>query len=289
MGSPVRSTAILPACLLIIASQFAAAAYASDSTTDRPGLGHQLVSDLHTQFSYPFALATRDPSRFLLGSIGISALILSDGTSYNALANPSWISHDSMVGPARTLSRMGDGTRAVALIAGFGLVGMVGGSDREKQTSVMLAEAVVTSSVWTGALKFLAGRERPRDLHELGSDWTGPAARFDDDGIHTQQASFPSGHSTGAWAAATVLAHQYPSKHVVPVLAYGAATAVSYSRMVVGAHWLSDVVVGGLIGYGCARQVISSREHDAEIHASRLHISLDPAGPEKNIGVAIDF
>jgi membrane-associated phospholipid phosphatase len=256
---------------------------------ESPGLGHRFVTDLHTQLTYPFGLATRDPSRFFLGSLGISALILSDVTTYGALTTPSFIRHERMVGPARTLSRMGDGTSALALIAGFGLVGFVGGSEHEKQTSVMLAEAVATSSVWTGALKFLAGRERPRDLEEVSSDWTGPASAFDNDRGHVANASFPSGHSTGAWAAATILAHQYPSKHVVPVLAYSTAAAVSYSRMVVGAHWLSDVVVGGLIGYGCARQVISSRESGDDTHMSRLHFMIDPAGQEKSVGVAVDF
>jgi len=49
------------------------------------------------------------------------------------------------------------------------------------------------------------------------------------------------------------------------------------------------VVVGGLIGYGCARQVISSRETGDDAHMSRLHFMVDPAGSEKSLGVAIDF
>jgi len=150
-----------------------------------------------------------------------------------------------------------------------------------------LAEALVTSGLWTSALKYVAGRERPRELHEESADWTGPGGVFGDDGAPRRYASFPSGHATGIWAVATVLAHQYPTYHVVPTLAYGSAVAISYSRMVVKAHFLSDVVVGGLIGYGCARQVIGAHERDGE--PSRLHFLYEPSGQEQRVAVAIDF
>jgi hypothetical protein len=35
---------------------------------------------------------------------------------------------------------------------------------------------------------------------------------------------------------------------------------MSYSRMAVGAHWLSDVVAGAVIGVASARQILSAHE-----------------------------
>ncbi len=247
----------------------------------------RLGSDFHEQLSYPFALAGRDRTRFVLGSAGILALILSDRVTYRPMASPSFIRDDRLVGPAQTISNIGDAHNAIPLVFGFGAVGLITGSRREKQTSIMLAEALVTSAVWTNLFKYASGRERPRELHEPVSDWTGPGGSFGDDGAGGGHASFPSGHATGIWAAATVLAHQYPTGRVVPVAAYGFATAVSYSRMVVGAHFLSDVVVGGLIGYGCARQVIGA--HARSDVPSRIHFLYEPAGDEQRIGLSMDF
>lgn len=251
------------------------------------GAALHLATDLHEQISYPFVLAGRSPAKFLIGATGIVALILSDRVTYSPMAEPTFLPPGELVGPAQTLSNIGNTENAIPLVLGIGAIGLVTGSQREKQTSVMLAEALFTSGLWTSTLKYVAGRERPRELHEDVADWTGPGGVFADDGTARRHASFPSGHATGIWAVATVLAHQYPSHHVVPTLAYGSAVAISYSRMVVKAHFLSDVVVGGLIGYGCARQVIGAHARDHE--PSRLHFLYEPSGDEQRVGVAIDF
>jgi membrane-associated phospholipid phosphatase len=253
------------------------------------GLAGRIASDLQAQLSFPIGLAWQRPSTFLLGTAGLAALIASDPVIYNAMASPLVTSHRNVVGPAQTVSRFGDGTVAIPLILGFGVAGLIAGSEREKRTGVMLTEAVVTSAVWTGLIKYAAGRERPRELHEAGSDWTGPGGAFDDESGPVPHLSFPSGHATGAWATATILAHQYPRGYLVPAIAYGSAAAVSYSRMIVGAHWLSDVVVGGLIGYGCARQVISAHEPNTDTQASRFHFTIDPIGDQRGAGMAVDF
>jgi len=57
--------------------------------------------------------------------------------------------------------------------------------------------------------------------------------------------SFPSGHSTTAFAVALSLGSFYPE--IMPVLLILAAN-VAASRVIVGMHFLSDVVVGSGIG-----------------------------------------
>ena len=63
--------------------------------------------------------------------------------------------------------------------------------------------------------------------------------------------SFPSGHTSIAFATATSLTLVYPQWYVA-VPAYLWAGAVGYSRMYVGAHYPSDVLVGALVGTGSA-------------------------------------
>ncbi len=59
--------------------------------------------------------------------------------------------------------------------------------------------------------------------------------------------SFPSGHTTTAFAVATVLILQAKdSRYQLPVLI--AAVLVGYSRIYLGQHFLADVLVGALIG-----------------------------------------
>ncbi len=275
----MRSINLVAFLFLVIASP----TFAHDAVDAVGNATTRLGSDFYEQFSYPLGL---DRSRFMLATAALAALVMSDRLTYGPMVNPPFASRDELRGPAQWLSDLGNTRNALPLVLGIGAVGLIADSHREKQTSLMLAEALATSAVWTSVLKTMTGRERPREIEGAVSDWTGPGGVFESEPNGEGRRSFPSGHATGIWATATVLTHQYPSAHIVPVLAYGSAVAISYSRMVVGAHWLSDVVVGGLIGYGCARQVMGAHER---ADRSRFHLFYEPAGGEQQVGVQLDF
>lgn len=57
--------------------------------------------------------------------------------------------------------------------------------------------------------------------------------------------SFPSGHSMNAFAVCTVLALQFPA--AAPPLAL-LAGSIAASRVVLGMHYVSDVIVGSTLG-----------------------------------------
>ena len=99
--------------------------------------------------------------------------------------------------------------------------------------------AVVTSEALIGPLKALYARPRPPD----------PL-------MGTSSFSFPSGHAIAGAVTAVglvlVLLDPGPKRWSWEVRAAVFAVLMAGSRTYLGAHWLSDVVGGGLIGTGLA-------------------------------------
>lgn len=97
------------------------------------------------------------------------------------------------------------------------------------------AAAVAVGIVLFHSLKRTFCRTRPRDIEP--HCWAHITTR--------DQFSFPSGHSTTAFAVAVSLGLFYPE--IMPLLLLLAAN-VAVSRIVIGMHFVSDVIVGSGIG-----------------------------------------
>ncbi len=104
--------------------------------------------------------------------------------------------------------------------------------------------AVAVGIVLFHKLKRMVCRVRPRDIEP--HCWAQIVTR--------DKFSFPSGHSTTAFAVALSLGSFYPE--IMPLLLLLAAN-VAVSRVVIGMHFLSDVLVGSgmgaLLGYAAFR------------------------------------
>lgn len=96
--------------------------------------------------------------------------------------------------------------------------------------------AVAVSGIVANILKVLFGRARPRLLDsDFGMSWF----RFGSD-----WSSFPSGHSNTAFAVALAVGLLWPAWRR-PLLV--AAAIVAGSRVVIGAHYLSDTLAGAAL------------------------------------------
>ena len=100
------------------------------------------------------------------------------------------------------------------------------------------------SGIASQVLKHFFGRARPALLDTLGPYHF---ALFSKPAIF---ASFPSGHTITAFATAASLSFFLP-RWTWPLL-YLATLPVAASRLIIGAHYTSDVVAGALIGLACA-------------------------------------
>lgn len=125
------------------------------------------------------------------------------------------------------------------------------------------------AGVVTPLIKRAVGRSRP--IQEEGASSFHPFS-----GNHQ---SFPSGHSTNAFAFATAVAAHYDG-WVVPTIVYSIASGVAFARVNDRAHFPSDVVAGALIGHAVARSV-------AYRHRSsrRVAMSVSPLFGEHQVGL----
>ena len=108
--------------------------------------------------------------------------------------------------------------------------------ERLATTTMNSAKALICGAILTESTKFIAGRSRP--------DVNRGSMHFDVfNGRKNDRKSFPSGHAFVAWSVFTPFAEEYSKWiYMIPV-------SVSFARMYRNRHWLSDVVLGGGIGY----------------------------------------
>jgi PAP2 superfamily len=138
---------------------------------------------------------------------------------------------------------------------------------RFRDATYDIGQVVVVDVVYSQAIKWAAHRERPNGANDM---------------------SFPSGHTSNAFSWATVVAHYYGVKLAIP--AYAFAALVGVGRLEKNAHYLSDVVAGGLLGIVEARTVIRK---DGPSAAKAPHVALGveraPLGPGAGLRVAVSF
>jgi membrane-associated phospholipid phosphatase len=63
----------------------------------------------------------------------------------------------------------------------------------------------------------------------------------------------PSGHTIAAFSVAMIVARRCGNHKWVPYVSYGMAALVGFSRLTLSAHVVSDVFVGGALGYSVSR------------------------------------
>lgn len=117
-----------------------------------------------------------------------------------------------------------------------------------RDAALHIGESVVAASVITGVLKIAMGRARPY----VSADTNPHDLRFGRGRDGGQYQSFPSGHTTAAFAFASAMASEAatwtPRWHWVAPAGYSAAALVALARMYDDKHWASDVVLGAGIG-----------------------------------------
>ena len=211
------------------------------------------MRDQRAIWTSPFHLREGSPWRLIAIGGASTALLFTDEHTAARLGD-----NEGRFRISSNVSRVGTWYGVAGVTGGFYLVGRATGNAKARETGVLSAEALIDGIIVGQALKAITQRKRPLD--QPGE------AKFFNGGV-----AFPSGHSVNAWAVATVVAHEYDNLPV-QISAYSLAGLVSVSRFTGRRHFLSDIFVGGAIGYGIGRYVYRAH-HDA---------ALDDSGPAGN-------
>jgi hypothetical protein len=154
--------------------------------------------------------------------------------------------------------------KAMPVLLAGGAAGAVAFGDAKMQNiGIISLESIAGAIAVSTATKRIVGRARPNE--ELGQ-WSRSSDR--------SNASFPSNHSTVAFAAVTPFAQEYDAPWL-----YGLAAAASMGRVAGREHWVSDVAAGGVLGYAMGSWLWKTQRDN-----SRSSLAISP-GP-KSLSVA---
>lgn len=172
---------------------------------------------------------------------------------------------------ATAVQRFGSGAVPVVIPAAIIGAGLLAHSPSLTRSGVRVGGSLIVGSVIAEALKEIIGRARPYQ----GPSQTGfkPFSGW---------ASMPSGHTMAAFALATSLADEIHRGWATAGL-YTLAVGTGASRIVLDAHWLSDVVAGAVIGTTSAK-LVNGKWRLFRITPPRILIGPDKVGLQWTLG-----
>lgn len=121
------------------------------------------------------------------------------------------------------------------------IYGLANDNEQAKHNAYETLISIGSAELVTELFKYTINRTRPADRYPNEVFVTSPSHKY----------SFPSGHTSLAFATATTLSLQY-HKWYITVPAYLWAGSVGYSRMYLGKHYPTDVLGGAAVGMGGA-------------------------------------
>lgn len=132
-------------------------------------------------------------------------------------------------------AKFASGSGNLVFLGGSVVLPLLEDGHNGRRHSLRTADSLITSTVITEVLKRVVREKRPDS---------------------EARTSFPSGHATAAFAAASMVSHWHPGQ--TPFWYLG-ATAIAVSRVRLHRHFWHDVIAGAIIGYGTTRLELARR------------------------------
>jgi membrane-associated phospholipid phosphatase len=169
----------------------------------------------------------------------------------------------------------GNSAITIPAMVGFYMYGRFGENEKVERTALLASESFLVTSLFTGALKVGMGRVRPAVGGIRANDFRGP--------LHEGAGhSFPSGHTSSAFAIATVIANEYENVPLLTPISYGIASLTALSRLNDEKHWASDVFFGAALGYFTSKTIL-------KLHSNKKgrHFTIYPRVDQRGGGLSL--
>lgn len=195
------------------------------------------------------------PARVAQGQSWIPTVAILGTTAGLVAMDPSGASYFQRTSSFHGFNNVFSGNATVAgtIVAPVSLyvIGLVRKDAKMQRTALLAGEAVADAEIMATVLKEASNRLRPSGFPASGNLYD---SWFENGGsLSRVNGSFPSGHTIAAFSVATVIARRYGNHRWIPYVAYGMAALVGFSRLSLSAHFMSDVFVGGALGYTISR------------------------------------
>lgn len=236
-----------------------------------PGYFTLLGSNMKQQITAPFHASSKDWKEVGVFTAFTAALAFADvpiqKQAFDLRVNSATVRKVS-----RFITNFG-GPYETYTLASLAAYGFLFKNEKTLNTTLLATQAYLTGGMIESVAKYLSGRQRPSyyGVDTMGTPrFHGPISilgrKYNG---QTVSSSFPSGHTTVAFAAATVFAMEYRNKPWVPILSYSAASLIGVSRITENRHWATDVLVGAALGYLSGRQVVRNYHRYAYLKTTR--------------------
>jgi len=206
-----------------------------------------ILQDQKAIWTSPFHTDKGGAEYWVIFGTATAALIATDQYTSKNLPNSA-----SQVSVSTWGSRFGSAYALIPLSTALYVIGTAKHEERFRETGLLAFESLIDSTLVVEAAKLIADRARPLETDGKGGFFDSPSR---------WNSGFPSGHAINTWAMASIIAHQYPHPRILPILAYGLASAVVVSRVGARQHFPGDVVAGSAMGWFIGDYVYGKRHN----------------------------
>lgn len=222
----------------------------------RKSAAENALGDAKAYFTAPLHWDTRD-WEFFGGALAAIAVSHHYDTQVRTHYDQGY---KSPLGPKES-GELTDALPSAALFLGtWGYAHLISNQAGETEAGNMF-ESAALSVVSVYALKYIIRRPRP-DSTTDANHWFGGGT------------SFPSEHTTLAFAIGTVLAESGNPQYrwLLRTIGYGVGFGTAYLRLKHNAHWLSDTVAGGALGIATAHFVMNRSAEREEQQGTEMSL-----------------
>jgi membrane-associated phospholipid phosphatase len=268
--TPARVEALAPVVQETAPLSLPAETFAQPVRLPRPAInrfGRWMVQDAG---AFARDLAPRAP-----GVVIGSAALLAAGMQVDApMLNGVQIAYAGRILPPLDAANELGGPKAMPLAGlAFGAT-LLTRNDKLQDAAFTSFQSVLYAGAISYGLKAATGRIRPEDVQDarLMRPFSG----------HT---SFPSGHTTQAFAIITPWMYYYPGPVTYGLVAVAGGTAIA--RVARNKHWPTDIAAGAALGFTMGRYLARRhlRERGRAADAPRLRV--DPIASTQEIGASL--